>query len=126
MFPPMQCGIVAYLGTEQARAILLSGLARLEYRGYDSAGVATISDGHIGRCRAQGKLVNLEERLKKMPLAGKSGIGHTRWATGASATERSARRVLTSATISSLSARTIAGRAAPCTAEWPPRWQLAT
>lgn len=84
------CGIIGILGEKDVAPILVEGLKRLEYRGYDSAGVATIADGHIGRCRAQGKLVNLEERLKKTPLAGKSGIGHTRWATHGAPTEDNA------------------------------------
>ena len=75
------CGIVGYIGKRQAAPILVEGLHRLEYRGYDSAGVATLVNGHIERRRAEGKLVNLEARLGAEPLSGTIGIGHTRWAT---------------------------------------------
>ncbi|WP_020677460.1 glutamine--fructose-6-phosphate transaminase (isomerizing) [Geopsychrobacter electrodiphilus] len=75
------CGIVGYLGSAEASPIVLEGLRKLEYRGYDSAGIATISDGGIRMLRAQGKLVNLEQRLKEQPLIGTRAIGHTRWAT---------------------------------------------
>ncbi|MBI5120803.1 MAG: glutamine--fructose-6-phosphate transaminase (isomerizing) [Rhodospirillales bacterium] len=75
------CGIVGIIGREGASQILVEGLRRLEYRGYDSAGLATLVDGKIERRRAQGKLVNLENLLKEKPLAGAIGIGHTRWAT---------------------------------------------
>ena len=75
------CGIIGVIGREQAAPLLIDGLKRLEYRGYDSAGIATLTDGRIGRRRAEGKLVNLVERLKTEPLGGTIGIGHTRWAT---------------------------------------------
>ncbi len=75
------CGIVGVLGNHEAAPILVEGLKRLEYRGYDSAGIATINNGKLGRRRATGKLVNLSDTLVHEPLAGKSGIGHTRWAT---------------------------------------------
>lgn len=76
------CGIVGVLGNHEAAPILVEALKRLEYRGYDSAGIATINkDGALGRRRAVGKLVNLSDHLVHEPLAGKSGIGHTRWAT---------------------------------------------
>ena len=75
------CGIVGILGKKNAAPLLLEGLKRLEYRGYDSAGIATLVDGNIERCRAEGKLVNLENKLAKTPLSGTVGIGHTRWAT---------------------------------------------
>ncbi len=75
------CGIVGYLGNQEASPIVLDGLRRLEYRGYDSAGIATINGGSIQIIRAEGKLINLEQRLKAHPLTGKRGIGHTRWAT---------------------------------------------
>lgn len=75
------CGILGILGTADAAPLLLDGLKRLEYRGYDSAGIATLSGAGIDRCRAQGKLVNLADRLAGTPLAGTVGIGHTRWAT---------------------------------------------
>jgi glucosamine--fructose-6-phosphate aminotransferase (isomerizing) len=84
------CGIVGILGTRPAAPLLLDALKRLEYRGYDSAGVATLEDGHLTRRRAEGKLRNLEERLDRSPLAGRSGIGHTRWATHGKPTERNA------------------------------------
>ncbi|MEM1235610.1 MAG: glutamine--fructose-6-phosphate transaminase (isomerizing) [Pseudomonadota bacterium] len=75
------CGIVGILGNHEVAPILVEGLRRLEYRGYDSAGIATINDGNLGRRRAVGKLVNLSDLLVHDPLAGKAGIGHTRWAT---------------------------------------------
>ncbi len=75
------CGIVGVLGKHEAAPILVKALKRLEYRGYDSAGIATINDKKLDRRRAIGKLVNLSDMLVHNPLAGKSGIGHTRWAT---------------------------------------------
>ncbi|MDU8945850.1 glutamine--fructose-6-phosphate transaminase (isomerizing) [Ovoidimarina sediminis] len=75
------CGIVGILSDHEAAPALLDALKRLEYRGYDSAGVATIDAGRLDRRRAMGKLVNLADLLVHEPLAGKSGIGHTRWAT---------------------------------------------
>ncbi|MBE1298015.1 glutamine--fructose-6-phosphate transaminase (isomerizing) [Phycobacter azelaicus] len=75
------CGIVGVLGNHEAAPLLVEALKRLEYRGYDSAGIATISEGKLDRRRAVGKLVNLSDHLVHEPLAGKSGIGHTRWAT---------------------------------------------
>ncbi|MES0881966.1 glutamine--fructose-6-phosphate transaminase (isomerizing) [Roseibium sp. SCP14] len=75
------CGIVGVLGRVQAAPRIVDSLKRLEYRGYDSAGVATLSNGSLLRRRAEGKLRNLEAALEKSPLAGTSGIGHTRWAT---------------------------------------------
>ena len=75
------CGIVGVLGDHEAAPILVEALKRLEYRGYDSAGIATVNDGRLERRRAVGKLVNLSDLLVHQPLAGKSGIGHTRWAT---------------------------------------------
>ncbi|MEQ8442087.1 MAG: glutamine--fructose-6-phosphate transaminase (isomerizing) [Alphaproteobacteria bacterium] len=75
------CGIIGILGQAQAAPLLVDGLRRLEYRGYDSAGIATLVDGAIGRRRAEGKLDNLDAALKKEPLSGTTGIGHTRWAT---------------------------------------------
>ena len=75
------CGIVGYIGEQQATPIVLGGLRRLEYRGYDSAGIATIEAGRVATRRAEGKLVNLEQRLNQEPLPGTLGIGHTRWAT---------------------------------------------
>ncbi len=75
------CGIVGYVGAKDCAPILVEGLRRLEYRGYDSAGLALHTGRGIEIVRAVGKLANLESALKKTPLAGTSGIGHTRWAT---------------------------------------------
>ncbi len=75
------CGIVGILGNHEVAPILVESLRRLEYRGYDSAGIATINDGKLDRRRALGKLVNLSDLLVHEPLAGHAGIGHTRWAT---------------------------------------------
>lgn len=75
------CGIVGYIGHEQAQPILMDGLARLEYRGYDSAGIAVMQSGRISLCKAKGRLSNLAARLAEAPLTGCTGIGHTRWAT---------------------------------------------
>jgi len=75
------CGIVGVLGNHEVAPILVEALKRLEYRGYDSAGIATVQDGVLDRRRAVGKLVNLSDALVHDPLPGKSGIGHTRWAT---------------------------------------------
>ncbi|MFC3693717.1 glutamine--fructose-6-phosphate transaminase (isomerizing) [Chenggangzhangella methanolivorans] len=84
------CGIVGILAKDAAAPQLVDGLKRLEYRGYDSAGVATLEGGRIVRRRAEGKLRNLEARLKGEPLAGHAGIGHTRWATHGAPTEANA------------------------------------
>jgi glucosamine--fructose-6-phosphate aminotransferase (isomerizing) len=75
------CGIVGVLGSHEVAPLLVEALKRLEYRGYDSAGIATVNNGVLGRRRAVGKLVNLSDLLVHEPLAGKSGIGQTRWAT---------------------------------------------
>ena len=75
------CGIVGVLGNNEVAPVLVEALRRLEYRGYDSAGLATVQDGRLDRRRAVGKLVNLSDLLVHEPLPGKSGIGHTRWAT---------------------------------------------
>ncbi len=75
------CGIIGILGKADAAPLLVDGLKRLEYRGYDSAGIATLVNGRIDRRRAEGKLDNLAAALDKEPLAGTTGIGHTRWAT---------------------------------------------
>jgi glucosamine--fructose-6-phosphate aminotransferase (isomerizing) len=84
------CGIVGVLGAKPAAPIILEALKRLEYRGYDSAGIATLVDGNILRRRAQGKLFNLEKALDDVPLAGTIGIGHTRWATHGAPNETNA------------------------------------
>ena len=75
------CGIVGYIGYREAVPIIFEGLRKLEYRGYDSAGIATLANGAITTRRSEGKLVNLERLLKEQPLSGHIGIGHTRWAT---------------------------------------------
>jgi len=80
------CGIVGVLGRHEVAPILVEALRRLEYRGYDSAGIATVQDGRLDRRRAVGKLANLSDLLVHDPLAGKAGIGHTRWATHGAAT----------------------------------------
>ena len=84
------CGIVGYLGAHQASPIMLDALRRLEYRGYDSAGIATVDGGTLERRRAVGKLVNLADILVERPLPGRAGIGHTRWATHGAPTEANA------------------------------------
>ncbi|MDP2124520.1 MAG: glutamine--fructose-6-phosphate transaminase (isomerizing) [Parvibaculum sp.] len=84
------CGIVGIVGTEPVAPIILEALKRLEYRGYDSAGIATLNGGGIERRRAEGKLVNLDRLLTDNPLDGVIGIGHTRWATHGAPTERNA------------------------------------
>ena len=78
------CGIIGIIGKKNNEGVagrVMEGLRRLEYRGYDSAGIATLIGGHIDRRRAEGKIINLANSLKKEPLAGDVGIGHTRWAT---------------------------------------------
>ncbi len=80
------CGIVGVLGHHEVAPILVEALKRLEYRGYDSAGIATVNNGRLDRRRAVGKLVNLSDLLVHDPLPGKAGIGHTRWATHGAAT----------------------------------------
>jgi glutamine---fructose-6-phosphate transaminase (isomerizing) len=84
------CGIIGIIGGEAAAPHLIDALKRLEYRGYDSAGVATLENGELTRRRAEGKLENLESRLAREPLAGTIGIGHTRWATHGRPTENNA------------------------------------
>ena len=84
------CGIVGVLGNHEAAPILVEALKRLEYRGYDSAGIATINDQRLDRRRAVGKLVNLSDLLVHDPLPGKAGIGHTRWATHGAPTQGNA------------------------------------
>ncbi len=84
------CGIIGVIGREDAAPRLIDGLRRLEYRGYDSAGIATVVNGALGRRRAEGKLDNLAKLLVTNPIAGSTGIGHTRWATHGVPTERNA------------------------------------
>ena len=84
------CGIIGIVGTKPVARLLVDGLKRLEYRGYDSAGIATLVNGHIDRRRAEGKLVNLENLVGSQPIGGVVGIGHTRWATHGAPTENNA------------------------------------
>src|SRR6266851_925447 len=84
------CGIVGYIGPRQAAPIILEGLRRLEYRGYDSAGLAVVQDGQLVVRRDVGKLSNLERLLSDQPVSGCVGIGHTRWATHGAPSARNA------------------------------------
>ncbi|MBB5754057.1 glutamine--fructose-6-phosphate transaminase (isomerizing) [Prosthecomicrobium pneumaticum] len=84
------CGIVGILGLTPVAPLIVDALKRLEYRGYDSAGIATLEAGHLERLRAEGKLRNLEGRLARAPRRGTAGIGHTRWATHGAPSERNA------------------------------------
>jgi glutamine---fructose-6-phosphate transaminase (isomerizing) len=84
------CGIVGYVGSRDAVEVIIEGLRRLEYRGYDSAGVAVVRDGELKRRRSAGKLRNLEESLGREPLTGAYGVGHTRWATHGRPSEENA------------------------------------
>ena len=84
------CGIVAVIGTRDAAPLLLEGLRQLEYRGYDSAGIATVHGGQLSHLRAEGKLINLTQRFEASGAAGSCGIGHTRWATHGKPEERNA------------------------------------
>ncbi|MDW8443189.1 MAG: glutamine--fructose-6-phosphate transaminase (isomerizing) [Acetobacteraceae bacterium] len=90
------CGIVGVVGRGEAAPLLLEALKRLEYRGYDSAGIATLVNGGIARRRAEGKLARLAERLAAEPLSGTTGIGHTRWATHGRPSEANAHPIATS------------------------------
>ena len=89
------CGIVGIIGRQEVAPLLIDGLRRLEYRGYDSAGIATLVDGAIERRRAQGKLNELATLLQTKPVQGKIGIGHTRWATHGVPSERNAHPIAT-------------------------------
>src|ERR1700712_492987 len=84
------CGIVGIVGASPVAEQILESLRRLEYRGYDSAGIATLEQGRLTRVRAEGKLKNLAARLHESPLSGVVGIGHTRWATHGRPTENNA------------------------------------
>ncbi|MCJ7500371.1 glutamine--fructose-6-phosphate transaminase (isomerizing) [bacterium] len=84
------CGIVGYIGPGNATDILLEGLRRLEYRGYDSAGIAVISDGDLEIRRSVGKIINLDGVIREKPLKGTTGVGHTRWATHGKPSEENA------------------------------------
>jgi len=75
------CGIVAYLGKKEAYPVLIKGLKRLEYRGYDSSGVALLDDGDLNLYKCKGKVSDLEDHISTQPVKGSVGIGHTRWAT---------------------------------------------
>ncbi|HXP30669.1 MAG TPA: glutamine--fructose-6-phosphate transaminase (isomerizing) [Stellaceae bacterium] len=89
------CGIVGIIGRQEVAPLLVEGLRRLEYRGYDSAGIATLVDGRIERRRAEGKLARLEARLRTDPVEGRIGIGHTRWATHGIPSETNAHPIAT-------------------------------
>jgi glucosamine--fructose-6-phosphate aminotransferase (isomerizing) len=84
------CGIIGYIGPKDVVPVLIDGLRRLEYRGYDSAGVAVVKDGHVDLRRSAGKLSNLETVIHASPLSGDYGVGHTRWATHGRPTEENA------------------------------------
>ena len=90
------CGIVGYVGTREVVPLLIDGLRRLEYRGYDSAGVVAVRDGEFETAKAEGKLERLREKLEKQPLAGRYGLGHTRWATHGPPSERNAHPMIDS------------------------------
>ncbi|MFA7675213.1 MAG: class II glutamine amidotransferase, partial [Endomicrobiia bacterium] len=84
------CGIVGYIGNENSADIVYAGLEKLEYRGYDSAGIAVITNGKIQTRRSVGKLINLQKNIKNNPISGFIGIGHTRWATHGKPSEENA------------------------------------
>ena len=84
------CGIIGYIGEQAVVPVILDGLRKLEYRGYDSAGVAVVHNGTVDVRRSAGKLACLEEALAAAPLEGEYGVGHTRWATHGRPTEENA------------------------------------
>src|SRR5213593_15845 len=84
------CGIVGYVGGREAAPLILDSLRKLEYRGYDSAGIAVLHDGEVTIRRCEGKLTNLENSLSQKPVEGSVGIGHTRWATHGKPSETNA------------------------------------
>ena len=84
------CGIVGYLGEENTQSILYNGLKKLEYRGYDSSGIAIMNNDNMASVRASGKLENLKEKIDGESLPGSLGIAHTRWATHGAPTESNA------------------------------------
>src|ERR1700722_14205211 len=90
------CGIIGYTGSRQATSLLLEGLLRLEYRGYDSAGLATLASDGISRHRVEGKPGNLKALLEREPLLGVTGIGHNRWASHGKPSEKNAHPHLSS------------------------------
>jgi len=116
------CGIVGILGREPVAPLLVDALKRLEYRGYDSAGVATLERGELTRRRAEGKLRNLEARLAREPLEGMVGIGHTRWATHGRPTESNAHPHATDRLAVVHCARSWSTRAPSSAPKPTPRW----
>jgi glutamine---fructose-6-phosphate transaminase (isomerizing) len=88
------CGIVGYVGSREVVPLLVEGLSRLEYRGYDSAGLVVVRNGSLETVKAEGKLERLKEKLRSQPLAGRYGLGHTRWATHGAPSERNAHPVV--------------------------------
>src|SRR4249919_3458406 len=84
------CGIIGYIGEKNVVPVLIDGLRKLEYRGYDSAGVAVVRDGAVSLRRSAGKLANLEQVIGADPISGDYGVGHTRWATHGRPTEENA------------------------------------
>ncbi|MCK4338257.1 MAG: glutamine--fructose-6-phosphate aminotransferase, partial [Candidatus Aminicenantes bacterium] len=84
------CGIIGYIGPKKVVPLIVEGLKKLEYRGYDSAGIAVVDGDKINRRRVKGKICNLEESLRNEPLSGYYGIGHTRWATHGRPSEENA------------------------------------